>query len=196
MNKGRGSIALFTLAVAQLILALDYTIVFVALPSIQTHLHFTPNNLQWVVSAYALTYGGLLLIGGRLADLIGARKIFVLAMVLFGFGSLLGGLSASPGMLIAARSLQGIGGAFLSPATLSLIMSNFTEESLRNRALAILGGDGWRRSVFGTFTRRNPNELRKLASDIFRECTNNDWFNDIGSISDSQRPCSASHSQS
>lgn len=143
-NKHKG-LALTILAVSQLILALDYTIIFVAIPSLAGDLGFSASNLQWVVSAYSLIYGGFLLIGGRLSDLIGRRRIFMIAMGLFGLGSLLGGLAGSQLMLIIARGLQGLGGALLSPATLSLIMSNFEEGAERNRALGIwaaMGGVG------------------------------------------------------
>ena len=138
-------IALFILAISQLVMALDYTIIFVAMPSIGNELGFTTNHLQWVVSAYSLAFGGLLLIGGRLSDLIGRRRMFIIAMGLFGLGSLLGGLAESQLMLITARGLQGLGAALLSPATLSLIMSNFKEGTERNRALGIwasMGGVG------------------------------------------------------
>lgn len=144
VNKSKG-LALTLLAVSQLILALDYTIVFVGLPSIAEGLGFSANSLQWVVSAFSLVYGGLLLIGGRLSDLVGRRKMFIIATALFGLGSLLGGLANSDTMLIIARGIQGLGGALLSPATLSLIMSNFEEGKERNRAMAVwsaMGGVG------------------------------------------------------
>jgi len=143
-DKTKG-IALFILAISQLVMALDYTIIFVAMPSLGNELGFTTNHLQWVVSAYSLTFGGLLLIGGRLSDLLGRRRMFIIAMGLFGLGSLLGGLAESQLMLITARGLQGLGAALLSPATLSLIMSNFKEGKERNRALGIwasMGGVG------------------------------------------------------
>ncbi|MGG4470708.1 MFS transporter [Paenibacillus alvei] len=143
-DKTKG-IALFILAISQLVMALDYTIIFVAMPSLGNELGFTTNHLQWVVSAYSLTFGGLLLIGGRLSDLLGRRRMFIIAMSLFGLGSLLGGLAESQLMLITARGLQGLGAALLSPATLSLIMSNFKEGKERNRALGIwasMGGVG------------------------------------------------------
>ncbi|WP_238327567.1 MFS transporter [Paenibacillus gorillae] len=144
VNKHKG-LALMLLAVSQLIMALDYTIIFVALPSIGEALAFSANHLQWVVSAYSLVFGGFLLIGGRLSDLLGRRKMFIIAMSLFGLGSLLGGLATSQMLLIIARGLQGLGGALLSPATLSLIMSNFNEGAERNRAMGIwaaMGGVG------------------------------------------------------
>lgn len=138
-------LALFILAISQLVLALDYTIIFVAMPSLGNDLGFSANHLQWVVSAYSLAFGGFLLIGGRLSDLMGRRRMFMIAIGLFGLGSLLGGLAESQLMLIVARALQGLGGALLSPATLSLIMSNFEEGPERNRAMGIwaaMGGVG------------------------------------------------------
>lgn len=143
-NRLKG-IALLILAVSQLVMALDYTIIFVAMPSLGEELGFSANHLQWVVSAYSLVFGGFLLIGGRLSDLLGRRRMFIIAMALFGLGSLLGGLSESQLMLIIARGLQGFGGALLSPATLSLIMSNFEEGAERNRAMGVwasMGGVG------------------------------------------------------
>lgn len=143
-NKHKG-LALILLAVSQFILALDYTIVFVALPSIGADLGFSTNHLQWVVSAYSLFYGGFLLIGGRLSDLAGRRRMLIIAMGLFGLGSLFGGLAHSQLFLIFSRVIQGLGGALLSPATLSLIMSNFEEGAERNRAMAVwsaMGGVG------------------------------------------------------
>jgi len=146
MNSDRyKGLALLVLAISQLIMALDYTIIFVAMPSLGEELGFSANHLQWVVSAYSLAFGGFLLIGGRLSDLIGRRRMFMIAMSLFGLGSLLGGLADSQLMLIIARGLQGLGGALLSPATLSLIMSNFEEGAERNRAMGIwaaMGGVG------------------------------------------------------
>lgn len=146
MNSGKfKGLALFILAISQLVMALDYTIIFVAMPSLGNELGFSANHLQWVVSAYSLAFGGFLLIGGRLSDLMGRRRVFIIAMALFGLGSLLGGLAESQLLLIAARGLQGLGGALLSPATLSLIMSNFNEGPERNKAMGIwasMGGVG------------------------------------------------------
>src|SRR3954463_2979718 len=112
--------ALVVLALAQFIVVLDVTIVNVALPNIQTDLNFSPDGLQWVISAYTLLFGGFLLLGGRAADLLGSRRVFVDGLALFGTPSLLGGLAGSPGLLIAARAVQGLGGALLSPAALSI----------------------------------------------------------------------------
>jgi EmrB/QacA subfamily drug resistance transporter len=121
---------------------LDVAIVNVALPSIQADLEFSPNDLQWVVSAYALTFGGLLLLGGRAADLLGRRRVFVAGVAVFALASLLGGLASSGALLIAARALQGIGAASMTPAALSILMTTFPEGAERNKALGIWGAVG------------------------------------------------------
>lgn len=130
-------LALFVLATAQLISALDYNIVYVALPEIGQKLGFTSHSLQWVFSAYSVAFGGLLLLGGRAADLFGRRHMFLLGLALYAVSSLLGGFATSPFAIIAARAIQGIGGAFLFPATLSLISTLYAEGPERNRALGI-----------------------------------------------------------
>ncbi|MCL4288859.1 MAG: MFS transporter [Thermoleophilia bacterium] len=131
--------ALAILGVAYLMVVLDISIVNVALPSIQTDLGFKPEDLQWVISAYALTFGGFLLLGGRAGDLLGRRRLFMVGLALFAIFSLLAGLSASAGMLIAARALQGAAGAVLSPSVFSITMVTFDEGAERNKALGILG---------------------------------------------------------
>lgn len=130
------------LAFAQLIISLDLNIVFVALPEIGAGLGFSGQTLQWVVSAYTVFTGGFLLFGGRAADLIGQRRVFIFALWLYALSSLVGGLAWSPEIIIAARAVQGIGAAFLFPATLSLITRLFAEGPGRNRALAVWGGAG------------------------------------------------------
>lgn len=130
------------LALAQLIISLDFNIVYVALPEIGLELGFTSQTLQWVVSAYAVAFGGLLLLGGRAADRLGKRNMFVLALGLYALSSLAGGLAGNPETMIAARAVQGLGGALLFPATLSLINTLFKEGPQRNRALATWGGAG------------------------------------------------------
>ena len=137
-----GGWALAVLASAQLIVALDYNIVYVALPEIGRELGFSAQTLQWVVSAYALAFGGFLLLGGRAADLLGRRRMFILAVGLYGASSLVGGFATHPGLLVGARAVQGLGGALLVPATLSLINTTFAEGPERNRALAVWGGAG------------------------------------------------------
>ncbi|MGI5286021.1 MFS transporter [Nonomuraea polychroma] len=138
-------IPLVLLGLGSMITALDFTIVYVALPQIARDVGFSPYSLQWVVSAYAVPFGGFLLLGGRLCDLVGRRRMFVLGMLLYGVGSLLGGLAASPGLLIGARAVQGLGGAVLMPATLSLVATMFEEGPARNRAMtvwAVCGASG------------------------------------------------------
>ncbi len=116
---------------------LDNTIVNVALPSIQRGLHFAPSNLEWVVNAYTLTFGGFLLLGGRAADLLGRRRLFVAGVALFASASLLNGLAQSSTMLILGRGLQGLGGALVSPAALSIIITTFQDKGERTKALGV-----------------------------------------------------------
>ncbi|POX51560.1 MFS transporter [Streptomyces sp. Ru72] len=140
-RRGTG-LLLALLAFAQFISAIDYNIVYVALPEIGREVGFDAQNLQWVVSGYAVAFGGFLLLGGRAADLLGHRRMFTTALSLYGLASLAGGLISEPGLLVAARAVQGLGGALLLPATLSLIATTFQEGAARNRALAIWGGAG------------------------------------------------------
>ncbi|HXV57109.1 MAG TPA: DHA2 family efflux MFS transporter permease subunit, partial [Gaiellaceae bacterium] len=132
--------ALAVLGIAYLMVVLDVSIVNVALPSIQTDLSFTTEDLQWVVSGYALTFGGFLLLGGRLGDVLGRRLLFMVGLGLFLATSLLAGLSTSSEMLIVARLLQGAAGAILSPSVFSIVTVTFQEGAERNKALGILGG--------------------------------------------------------
>ncbi|WP_309485321.1 MFS transporter [Streptomyces sp. WELS2] len=138
------------LAFAQMIIAIDYNIVFVSLPEIGTSLGFSAQNLQWVVSAYAVAFGGFLLLGGRATDLFGRKNMFILGMFLYAVSSLAGGLAGEPWMLIVARAVQGLGGAFLAPATLSLVTTLFAEGAERNRALSVWGGAGGSGMVLGS----------------------------------------------
>ncbi|MCD5312232.1 MFS transporter [Kineosporia babensis] len=131
---------LTVLALAQFMVVLDVTIVNVALPDLQADLGFSVENLQWVVSAYVLAFGGFLLLGGRAADLLGRRRLFMAGLALFGVASLAGGLADSQGALIAFRALQGLGGAMLSPAALSILTVTFAPGRDRNIALGIWGG--------------------------------------------------------
>ena len=134
--------ALALLCGAFFMVILDAAIVTVALPSIQQDLGFSAESLQWVVSAYALTFAGLLLLGGRAADLLGRRRVFMVGVVVFTAASLLCGLSWSPGALIGARALQGVGAAIMTPTALSIIMTTFADGSERNKALGIWGSLG------------------------------------------------------
>jgi EmrB/QacA subfamily drug resistance transporter len=133
------SFALALLAMTQFVVVIDASIVNVALPSIGHALHFSQDDLTWVVNAYTLTFGGFLLLGGRLADLMGRRKMFMLGLVIFSLASLLGGLAQSETWLIAARAVQGLGAAIVSPAALSIITTTFSEGAERNRALGVWG---------------------------------------------------------
>jgi EmrB/QacA subfamily drug resistance transporter len=132
-------LAMALLAAAQFVVVLDASIVNVALPSIGRDLHFSQDNLSWVVNAYVLVFGGFLLLGGRLADLLGRRRLFITGLVLFAIASLAGGLAQSEGWLIAARAVQGLGAALLSPAALSLVTVLFAEGSERNKAMGVWG---------------------------------------------------------
>jgi EmrB/QacA subfamily drug resistance transporter len=133
------NIALLLLAMTQFVVVIDASIVNVALPSIGTALHFSQDDLSWVVNAYTLTFGGFLLLGGRLADLIGRRRMFMTGLIVFSLASLLGGLAQSEAWLIAARAVQGLGAAMVSPAALSIITTTFSEGEERNRALGVWG---------------------------------------------------------
>ncbi|MBV9004945.1 MAG: MFS transporter [Solirubrobacterales bacterium] len=133
------NLALILLAMTQFVIVIDAAIVNVALPSIGSHLHFARADLSWVVNAYTLTFGGFLLLGGRCADLLGRRRMFILGLVLFSLASLAGGFAQSEGWLIVARAVQGLGAAIVSPAALSIITTTFAEGAERNRALGVWG---------------------------------------------------------
>jgi MFS family permease len=138
-TKHRKNAALALIVTAQFMVVLDVAIVNVALPSIKTSLGFSEAGLQWVVSAYAIVFGGTLLLGGRLADILGRRRLFVGGLLLFALSSLLGGFAWSPASIVVFRGLQGLAGALLAPAALSLLMTSFAEGPERNRALGIYG---------------------------------------------------------
>src|SRR3954470_4420947 len=130
-------LVLAIVCLAQFMVILDATIVNVALPSIQRGLSFSDADLQWVINAYTLVFGGFLLLGGRAADLLGRKRLFVAGVVVFALASLLNGLAQSSGMLIVGRSLQGLGGALVSPAALSIIMTTFPGNEERTKALGV-----------------------------------------------------------
>ncbi|MCX6469495.1 MAG: MFS transporter [Corynebacteriales bacterium] len=132
-----GGIALAVICVAQLMVVLDATVVNVALPSIRADLDFSAANLTWVVTAYSLAFGGLLLFGGRIGDLYGRRKMFMIGVGLFAGASLLGGFATSEAMLIIARAAQGAGGAIAAPTALALLATTFTEPKARARAFGV-----------------------------------------------------------
>jgi EmrB/QacA subfamily drug resistance transporter len=132
-------LALMLLSLTQFVIVIDASIINVALPTIGRHLHFSQTGLSWVVNAYTLAFGGFLLLGGRLADLLGRRRMFIGGLVLFTGASFAGGVAQSEAWLLAARTVQGIGAALVSPAALSIITTMFTEGAERNKALGIWG---------------------------------------------------------
>ena len=133
----RLGLALVVIATAQLMVVLDATIVNVALPHIQHALGFSGSGLEWVVNAYALTFGGLLLLGGRAGDILGRRRVLIAGIIVFSAASLLGGFATTEAWLLGARALQGVGGAIVAPAALSLIATTFPEGPPRNRAMGV-----------------------------------------------------------
>src|SRR5207237_2420818 len=135
-------LALALLSAVQFMVVLDIAVVNVALPSIKLDLGFSQQNLQWVISAYALVFGGFLLLGGRAADVLGRRRIFLGGLVVFTVASLLAGLAWSEASLIGARALQGLGAAIISPAALSMVSTTFREGRERNIALGVWGAVG------------------------------------------------------
>jgi EmrB/QacA subfamily drug resistance transporter len=137
--RERPGALLVLICLAQFMVILDISIVNVALPSIRGGLHFSTTGLQWVVNAYTITFGGFLMLGGRAADLLGRRRVFLAGTALFSVASLLCAFASSRGLLIGARTLQGLGGAVLSPASLSIITTSFEEGAERNRALGVWG---------------------------------------------------------
>src|SRR5689334_6656919 len=127
---------------AQFMVILDVSVVNVALPVIRDGLHFSEQDLQWVVNAYTVTFAGFLLLGGRAADLLGRRRVFIAGLALFALASLAGGLAQNQVELVAARAVQGIGGAVVAPASLSILTTTFAEGAARNRAVGIWGAMG------------------------------------------------------
>ena len=136
-SHDRRNITLAVVLCAQLMIVLDMTVVNIALPSMATGLHLSATSLSWVLNAYALTFGGLLLLGGRAGDILGRRQAFMAGLAIFTLASLAGGLATSSGLLLAARAVQGVGGAIASPAVLAAIVAGFPEGRERIRALSI-----------------------------------------------------------
>ena len=150
-------LVLVLICFAQFMVVLDATVVNVALPSIQADLGLSDANLQWVVNAYTLVFGGFLLLGGRAGDILGRKRLFLFGLVVFTVASLLDGLASSEGMLIGARALQGLGAAFISPAALAIITTTFSEGAERAKALGVwaaiaIGGSAFGLIVGGTLT--------------------------------------------
>ncbi len=138
-DAGRAATGIAIVLVAQLMLVLDATVVNVALPRIDTDLGFGPASLSWVLNAYTLAFGGLLLLGGRLGDVFGRLRAFEVGLTVFTLGSALGGLAQTPGQLVAARTLQGVGAALAAPSVLALLTTSAPDEAARNRAFALFG---------------------------------------------------------
>src|SRR5215208_4173732 len=161
-------LALGLLLGVQFMVVLDIAIVNVALPSIQIDLGFSRENLQWVVSAYALLFGGFLLLGGRTADLLGRRRIFIAGIIVFTAASLISGLAWSEGALIGARALQGLGAALITPAALSILTTTFAEGKERNAALGAWGAVGAFGAVAGVLL-GGAHRRAQLGVDLLRE---------------------------
>ncbi|PJE64963.1 hypothetical protein COU91_04175 [Candidatus Saccharibacteria bacterium CG10_big_fil_rev_8_21_14_0_10_47_8] len=171
-HSGNKWVVLALLTLAQFMVVLDIAIVNVALPSISSDLNFAPNDLQWVVTAYTLTFGGFLLFGGRAADLYGRRWLFMISVGMFALASLACGFSRSDTMLIVTRAIQGLAAAFMSPVALSLVLTEFKEGKDRNRAWRMgCCVRGWC-SGRGATGRRTYSVLG-LAMELFCQCT--DW---------------------
>jgi MFS family permease len=148
-SAGRKTFALVLLCCASFVAVLDLTIVAIALPSVRRELGFSGGDAQWILTGYALSFGGLLLFMGRTGDLYGRRLLFVGGLAVFGAASLLGGLAWAPWVLVAARLLQGVGGAALVPASLALVSATFAEGEERNRAMGVYGAMAGVEFVFG-----------------------------------------------
>lgn len=138
-REGRNWLVLAVTVIAQFMVVLDVSVVNVALPEIKHDLHFSQESLQWVITAYSILFGGMLLLGGRLADLLGRRRLFMVGVAVFTLGSLLSGLAWSEGALVVTRALQGLGGALIAPAALSIVVTTFREGRERNIALGVWG---------------------------------------------------------
>ena len=148
---------------AQFVVVLDASIVNVALPTIGNALNFSQDNLSWVVNAYVLTFGGFLLLGGRMADLLGRRRVFMGGLILFALASLVGGFAESDTFLIAARAVQGLGAAILSPAALSIVTTTFRDGAERNKALGAWGAVAGSGGAAGRPARRRADPVRRLG---------------------------------
>ena len=157
----RGKLILAVMCAVAFIDLLDGTIVNIALPKIRTDLHFSVQSLQWVASAYLLTYGGFLLLGGRLADLLGRRRLLVAGTSLFGISSLVCGLAGSEGVLIAGRLVQGVGAALMTPAALSILTTSFHTRADRVKALGAWSGMG---AIAVSYTHLRPEAGTDLST--------------------------------
>ncbi len=154
---------LAVLSVAQFLIALDYSIIYIALPSVAASLHVKPALAQWIVSAYAILFAGFLIVGGRLSDRVGARSLFIISIIAFGLASAVGGAAQNGSVLLAARGAQGLSAALLQPAVLALIGTTFPAGPARSRALAVWGSVGALGLAAGRSARR-PAHHRVLAA--------------------------------
>ena len=159
------NIVLALACLAQFMVVLDVSVVNVALPAIRSALHFSEQDLQWVVNAYTVTFAGFLLLGGRAADLLGRRRVFVSGLALFALASLAGGFAGTQPELIAARAAQGLGGAIVAPASLSILTTTFAEGAARNRAVGIWGAMGGAGGAAGVLLGGVLTDLLELALD-------------------------------
>ena len=161
---------LVLLALAQFMVVLDVSIVNVALPAIQHAFHMSQANLQWIITIYSLTFGGFLLLGGRSADLFGRSKTFLAGVTVFTLASLACGLAQSETWIIIARGIQGLAGAFMSPAALSIILVTYKEGHERNVALSVWGAVASGGAAVGVLARRHHHPVPDLALELLRQC--------------------------
>ena len=168
-SERRRWLVLAVTVAAQFMVIVDVSVVNVALPAIKHDLHFSQESLQWVITAYSILFGGTLLLGGRLADLLGRRRLFMAGVAVFTLGSLLSGLAWSEGSLIVTRALQGLGGALLAPAALSIVVTTFREGRDRNVALAVWGAASGSRRRRRRAARRRPHLVPELVVDLLRQ---------------------------
>jgi MFS family permease len=169
-----GGATLAVASITQFMVVLDVTIINVALPQMRAALHMSTAGQQWVVNAYALTFAGFLMLGGRAADLFGRKRVFLLGLAGFTLFSFLGGLAQSSGELIAARGAQGIGGAVLAPASLSLLTATFTEPHERRRALGVWSATAASGAPGGADRRGTADQHDRLALGSVRERSRRD----------------------
>ena len=168
-NYGRRWWILAVLGIAQLMVILDSTIVNIALPTAQHDLHFSNADRQWIVTAYSLAFGSLLLLGGRIGDMVGRKRALIIGLVGFAVASAIGGASVNFAMLVIARTVQGAFGALLAPSVLALLTTTFTDPGERGQGLRDLRRHRRRRRRAGTAARRHPHLLRLVAMDALRQ---------------------------
>jgi len=168
------TLALIVILSAQLMVVLDFSIVNVALPSLQRDLGFSPSGAQWVVTAYAITFGGLLMLGGRAGDVLGRRRLFLAGLTAFSIASLVGGSASSGAMLVAARAAQGIGAAVIATTALALLATTFPEGPARNRALGMYGATASVGFVAGLVLGGGARHWHRVAGSVLGKCSDRD----------------------